>query len=360
MELVGVVNLRSSGIRVGAFWGGWVLVYDVLVVDMKKGFVIIVLAGVAVCCFSFVRNKPAKSKFSFTGEPTTKEQLGEVLFFEQRLSSDGSISCASCHIPEFGFADTVAFSRGVRNKRGDRNTPSCANMSDRPYFFYDGRAQTLEEQVKFPIENPKEMNMPIASAVKRLNKDAHYVNWFQSVFKELPGEDNLKMAIAAYERTLETSSTPFERYMKADDSNIIGGSAVRGRELFMVKGKCFECHFTPDFTGDEFRNIGIFDGKRFNDSGRYKISRNREDIGKFKVPGLRNVAVTAPYMHNGMFKTLREVIDYYDNPYKIIPNPVNIDTLLAKPLNLTNGEKEDLEAFLLTLTDDRFKGRRKR
>ena len=120
------------------------------------------------------------------------------------------------------------------------------------------------------------------------------------------------------------------------------------------KTKCFDCHFSPDFTGDEFRNIGLYDGRKLKDTGRYVITRNKKDIGKFKVPGLRNVAVTAPYMHNGMFKTLKEVIEYYDNPYKVVPKPINIDTLMEKPLGLTAEEKLDIEHFLLTLTDDRF------
>lgn len=295
--------------------------------------------------------------FSFISKPQSKEPanaagLGEVLFFDTILSSDYSISCASCHIPHFGFADTVAFSIGVGGKKTSRNSPSVMNVLARPSFFWDGRVETLEEQALHPISNPDEMNLPISEAVKRLNQSVYYTRNFKHIFGELPNKTNLGKAIAAFENTLESSSTHFDRYMNDIDS--FSESEKRGQEIFNEKGKCFDCHFGPDFTGDEFKNIGIFNGKNFNDSGRYKISRKKEDIGSFKVPGLRNIAITAPYMHNGLFKTIREVIDYYDTPNAFINDAINRDILLSEPLKLTEQEKQDLEAFILTLTDDRF------
>lgn len=321
---------------------------------MKRILVLgLVLVGLAIG-YGFTGDTAPGTRFSFQGAPTTPEQLGEMLFFEKMISANRDLSCASCHIPEHGFADSVAFSVGVDGRLGKRNAQSCANMSDRSFFFYDGRAATLEEQVKFPIEDENEMGLPIAEAVARLNKDKTYVQYFKAIYKQAPNETNLKSAIAAFERTLETSDTPFDRYMKGNDS-AISLSAQRGRELFMSdKAKCFDCHFSPDFTGDEFRNIGLYDGVKYKDEGRFAISKDSADLGKFKVPGLRNVAVTAPYMHNGMFKTLREVIDYYDDPYKTVARPVNMDSLMLKPLNLTEQEKTDLENFMMTLTDDRF------
>jgi cytochrome c peroxidase len=313
----------------------------------------LLLVAIGVCS-AYVADQHEAQQYSFKGAPATREQLGEVLFFERELSLDGTKSCASCHIPAYGFADTVAFSRGVGGKTGNRNTPSCANVTDRPYLFYDGRAGSLEEQVRFPIENPVEMNMPIGRAVERLRGDKRYVAWFGKIFGDVPTEAGLKAAIAAYERTLETSKTPFDRYMVQEDSTLLSAAAQHGREVFMGKGKCLECHFTPDFTGDEFRNIGLFDGRQLNDSGRYLVTHNLADLGKFKVPGLRNVGVTAPYMHNGMFKTLKEVIDYYDDPRKTVPGAVNADSLISGPLHLSGTEKADIEAFLNTLTDDRF------
>ncbi len=321
---------------------------------MKRILVLgLVVVGLAIG-YGFTGDNVPQPKFSFQGAPTTPEQLGEMLFFEKMISANKDLSCASCHIPEHGFADTVPFSIGVDGRLGKRNAQSCANMSERSFFFYDGRAATLEEQVKFPIEDENEMGLPIAEAVVRLNKDKTYVQYFKAIYKQAPNETNLKSAIAAFERTLETSDTPFDRYMKGNDS-AISLSAQRGRELFMSdKAKCFDCHFSPDFTGDEFRNIGLYDGVKYKDEGRYAITKDKSDMGKFKVPGLRNVAVTAPYMHNGMFKTLREVIDYYDDPYKTVAHPVNMDSLLLQPLHLTEQEKTDLENFMITLTDDRF------
>ena len=132
-------------------------------------------------------------------------------------------------------------------------------------------------------------------------------------------------------------------------------AAIRGREVFMSKkAKCFDCHFSPDFTGDEFRNIGLFDKNQFLDKGRFEVTKDSADLGKFKVPGLRNVAVTPPYMHNGMFSTLEEVVEYYDNPTKFVAHSINADSLLQKPLGLTVQEKSDLVEFMKALTDFRF------
>jgi cytochrome c peroxidase len=175
------------------------------------------------------------------------------------------------------------------------------------------------------------------------------------VYGKEPSTNLLADAIAAYENTLETSDSPFDNYMKGTDTTLFSESAKRGLSIFNVKGKCFDCHFGIDFTGgDRFKNIGLYNGKNLNDKGRFVISEKAEDIGSFKVPGLRNIAQTAPYMHNGMFKTLAEVIDYYNEPDKVVVNSINRDTLLKEPLNLTNQEKKDLENFLLSLSDKRF------
>ena len=139
------------------------------------------------------------------------------------------------------------------------------------------------------------------------------------------------------------------------DTNALSLSQKRGHKLFIGnKTHCFDCHFSPDFTGDEFRNIGLFNGKHYNDSGRYLITKNPNDLGRFKTPGLRNIAITGPYMHDGSFKTLAEVISYYNDIYAIVPNPINEDTLVQKPLHLTKQEMIDIENFLLALTDKRF------
>lgn len=310
---------------------------------VKQGIIITTLAVAILLGFSF----------SKTPQKITKERLGEMLFFDPILSEDSSISCASCHKPAFAFADTSAFSKGVHGRLGNRNTPSAMNVSARDFLFWDGRASSLEEQALGPIENPVEMNLKLSEAIKRLNRSKKYRNLFFTVYKTAPTTKTLASAIAAYERTLETSATPNDRWMN-DEPNGMTDQQVRGRDIFRVKAKCFECHFSPDFTGDEFRSIGLFNGTTHNDSGRYNVTKNPADIGKMKVPGLRNVAMTAPYMHDGSFKTLREVIDYYDNPHAKMPDGINRDSILAKPLGLTEQDKQDLEAFLLALTDDQF------
>ncbi|MCE3227844.1 MAG: cytochrome-c peroxidase [Bacteroidetes bacterium] len=286
---------------------------------------------------------------------TTEKQLGEILFFDPILSRDSSLSCGSCHKPEFAFADNVAFSKGVFGQATTRNTPSAMNLSDRNFYFWDGRSETLEHQAMGPVENSGEMDLPATILVKRLLRSERYKTAFNNVYGKDPSRDLISSALAAFERTLETSKSPFDKYMKGEDTTLFSESAKRGLDIFNNKGKCFDCHFGTDFTGnDQFRNIGLYNGKELNDKGRILISGKAKDLGAFKTPGLRNIAQTAPYMHNGMFKTLSEVIDYYDEPDKFVNNSINRDTLLKKPLGLTATEKKDLENFLLSLSDERF------
>ncbi|MDQ3046684.1 MAG: c-type cytochrome, partial [Bacteroidota bacterium] len=196
--------------------------------------------------------------------------------------------------------------------------------------------------------------IPISEIIRKLNENKYYSRFFQKIYQAPASKENLVDALASFERTLETGNTPFDRFMR-DDTTAISESAKRGQIIFNKKGKCFDCHFGPDFTGDEFRNIGLYNGQDLNDAGRFEVTKDSTDLGKFKVPGLRNISVTAPYMHNGMFRTLKEVVDFYDKPEQFIKNSINTDTLLSKPLNLTADEKLDLIEFLKTLTDDRFK-----
>jgi cytochrome c peroxidase len=283
----------------------------------------------------------------------SKAALGKKLFSEKILSKDSSVSCASCHKPTYAFADTAAFSIGVSGKLTQRNTPSVLNMKNRPYFFWDGRASSLEEQSLMPIQNEDEMGLPISEAVNRLNQSAEYKNLFYKVFKQKPDAKNLAAAFAAYEKTLETVDSKFDDW--SNNLKKLTAPEERGRQLFVGdKAKCFDCHRREDFTTDEFKNIGLYNEKELNDAGLYNITKKEIDKGKFKTPGLRNIAVTAPYMHNGMFKTLEEVVEYYNNPEKNVENPINIDDALKKPLGLNEREKKDLVAFLKTLTDKKY------
>jgi len=276
-----------------------------------------------------------------------------MLFNEKILSLDSSVSCASCHKPEYAFADTVAFSKGIHEKPTARNTPSVLNMKERPYYFWDGRASSLEAQSLLPIANPDEMGLPIKDAVYRLNHNRLYRGLFYRVFKRAPSAENLSSALAAYEQTLETVNSKFDEV--SNGKGKLTAAEERGRKLFIgPKAKCFDCHTGPDFTGDDFKSIGLLNEEYFKDSGRYAITKKQKDLGLFKVPGLRNVAVTAPYMHNGMFASLEQVLAYYNNPSAFFTYPLNMDPELKKPLNLSKQEQSDIIAFLKTLTDQAY------
>lgn len=309
-----------------------------------------IISCIFICCifllfgFSFEKNNT---------DIKTKAGLGKKLFSEKILSKDSSVSCASCHIPTFAFADTVAFSVGIEGKLTKRNTPSVLNMKNRPYYFWDGRASTLEDQSLMPIQNPDEMGLPIEEAVKRLNQSKEYKLLFQKIFGQKPTAKNLAAAFSAFEKTLETVDSKFDDW--SNNLKNLTAPEERGRELFVGdKAKCFDCHRMEDFTTDEFKNIGLYNGKELNDAGLFNITNKEADLGKFKTPGLRNIAVTAPYMHNGMFKTLEEVVDYYNNPQAFVTNSINIDDALKSPLNLSEKEKKDLVSFLKTLTDKKY------
>ena len=285
--------------------------------------VISILTMVALLCIS-------------PGLPRDQAALGKILFFDTILSSDKSISCASCHKPQFAFADTSAVSLGVHERKGVRNTPSAMNVDQQPHFFWDDRARTLEEQALMPVANPMEMDLHLDSAITRLRQDPFYIRAFERVFKELPDTRNMARALAAFQQTLETGDTPFDEWRINNDPNAVSASARHGYTLFNGKAGCVRCHF---------------------DSGRAAITHAPRDLGKFKIGPLRNIALTAPYMHNGMFRTLREVIRYYNDPDKVVPHPVNRDTLLSQPLHLTDTEITDLESFLRSLTGRQLSSR---
>lgn len=296
----------------------------------------------------------AKPASAGPSQAQARIELGRRLFFDPILSADRTVSCASCHKPELAFADDRRVSPGVGGKLGTRNTPTVMNTSGRTVLFWDGRAETLEDQALFPIANPVEMALAVEEAIQRLNADESYAAQFQQAYGGPATPRTLGRALAAFQKTLDTANSPYDRYAHGDDS-AISEAARRGRLIFIGRGKCAECHSGEDFTSDRFRNIGLYDGAKHNDRGRGAITNRPEDDGYFKVPSLRNVAITAPYMHDGQFATLREVIDYYDDPDRFVPGGAKgRDASMSSKLGLTGQEKSDLEAFLRTLTDDRF------
>lgn len=283
--------------------------------------------------------------------------LGRRLFFDPKLSSDNTLSCASCHNPAFYYGDGRKVAKGVGGQTGPRNTPSVLNAAYSRTQFWDGRAATLEAQAGGPIANPKEMNLPHEMAVARLNADPSYREEFGRVFG--PGEitmTKVEQAMASFERTLLSANSPFDRYQYGGDRKALSESAVRGLAVFTDKnkGNCATCHTVGEkfalFTDDKFHNLGVgvnAEGE-LTDLGRYEQTRNDADRGAFRTPSLRNVARTAPYMHDGSLKTLREVVDFYigggnSNPHR---DPE------MKPLPLKPQERDDLIAFLESLTGD--------
>ncbi len=297
--------------------------------------------------------------------PLTAEQrptaeaiaLGRRLFYDMRLSSDKTLSCASCHRPDMHFTDGRQVATGVGGQLGPRNTPTVLNAAYQPAQFWDGRAASLEEQAGGPIANPKEMNMPHADCVAKLNAEAAYRAEFARVFG--PGAITMRQvetAIACFERTLLSGNSAFDRYQYGGEKTALSDSAVRGLALFSDKsrGNCTACHLIGEtsalFTDGKFHNLGT--GMNANgeltDAGRFEVSRAEANRGAFRTPSLRNVAVTAPYMHDGSLKTLKDVIDFYIGGGSSNPQ---LDPEI-KPLKLTAQERGDLLAFLATLTGE--------
>ncbi len=277
-----------------------------------------------------------------------KVELGKLLFFDPRLSKDGSVSCASCHVPSNGFSDPRQFSLGVGGKQGGRNAPPAMNAAYNHLQFWDGRAGSLEEQALGPIQNPIEMAETLDGVVKKLKKVKVYRARFQEVFGQEVSPDGIAKAIAAFERTLISTNSPFDRFIVGDKS-ALSESAQRGFELFQGKARCVLCHNGPNFTDNKFHNIGVPQaGPLKEDAGRYAVTKRELDRGSFKTPSLRSVALTAPYMHTGGLKTPEEVMEFYNRGGEAVKGKDPFMTAL----NLTEQEKKDLVEFLKSLTGD--------
>ncbi len=261
--------------------------------------------------------------------------LGRKLFFEKRLSRDGTIACATCHDPERAFTDREPRAKGVDGKVGPRRSPRILNRAWGRTFFWDGRAATLEDQVVQPITNPLEMAMPLEEGVRRLREaDAAYRGL---------DVDGLRKALASYVRTILAGNSPYDRYL-AGDRAALTAEQRKGLELFRGKAGCISCHLGPNLTDEEFHVTGA---GRAPDAGRYEVTRREEDRGAFKTPSLRQVAQAAPYFHDGSAATLEEVIEHYDKGGR--EGLENLDGEM-RPLRLTEEEKRELGAFLRALT----------
>ncbi|MDP2758904.1 MAG: cytochrome c peroxidase [Sideroxyarcus sp.] len=304
-----------------------------------------------------------------------KVELGRTLFFDLRLSSDNSVSCATCHSPQAAFSDNRQVSLGVGLAAGIRNAPTIINRAFSREQFWDGRAPSLEEQLKLPLINPREMAMPSHELlVKKVGAIRGYKSWFKRVFAKDVNIDDLAKAIAAFERTVVSGNTKYDEF-KAGTQQALNEAEKQGLELFEGKARCSQCHNGQNFTDEKYHNLGVDWDTDIVDLGRYKVTHKEQDIGAFKTPTLREIADTAPYMHNGTVATLEEVVTFYNkggiaNPFldvemkrpnrtleqmleyyeksKVQENP-SVETELVK-LDLTKQEQANLVVFLRTLS----------
>jgi cytochrome c peroxidase len=266
------------------------------------------------------------------GNPLRAEviALGKKMFRDPALSRDRTVSCATCHRPDYAFTDPRPLAIGVRDQKGSRRSPAIFNRAWGRAFFWDGRASTLEEQVVQPIANPLEMDLAPEEAARRVGLT----------------RDQLARALASYVRTILAGGSPYDRYV-AGDRGALSAESQAGLKIFRGKGNCIACHVGPNLTDERFHNTGVsWAGDSFRDKGRAEVTSNGEDLGAFKTPSLRHVAERPPYMHDGSLGTLDEVIEFYDKGG--IRNP-NLDVEM-RPLRLTPEEKRSLAAFLMSLT----------
>lgn len=298
--------------------------------------------------------------------PQTPEkiELGKKLFFDRRLSGDGTMSCATCHDPEKAFTDGLDISLSYPTTRNWRNSPTLVNVAFQKFLFHDGRAPSLEDQALFPMMSAFEMNRNLDFLEEVIRSVPEYVAAFQKGFGGEPTRERIAMAIAAFERTILSRNTPLDRYLKGD-KRALSEEAKKGLAVFMGKGKCGDCHDGVNLSDDKFHALNVPENKeresdpriattrRFvakvyhyedyrnlnEDPGRYLITKDRKDWKAFKTPTLREIAKTAPYMHNGIFQTLDDVIEFFDK------GGGKGNTAL-KPLGLSAKEKRYLNIFM--------------
>jgi len=299
-----------------------------------------------------------------SANPVTVEgaSFGRYLFYDPILSSDSTISCSSCHNQKTAFSNSSALSVGVNAGKTDRNALPLFNLAWHPSYFYDGRANALEDQISHPIKAKNEMNMQWDLILKKLNSSEFYLKKFKTIYDaDKIDSVHVKNVMAQFLRILISYQSKFDRIIakkdKFNQSEFNGFGLVNNQ----IKGDCFHCHPTDGhglMSTFKFSNNGldsIYNADDYKDKGRGAVTGNKNDNGKFKIPSLRNVALTAPYMHDGRFKTLEEVLDFYSTGVHV---SANIDSKMGyayqKGVKLTKEEKKDIIAFLNTLTDSVF------
>lgn len=301
----------------------------------------------------------AISKIDETNINKALVKLGKRLFHEPRLSKSEDISCATCHVPNNAFIQRTALSKGHKNQVGNRNAPTLFGLQDLEHLFWDGRANSLEEQAIGPILNPVEMALSKDELKAKLETLSGYVQDSENAFGSSGlNIDRLAKAIAAFERTLKAPRTRFDDFMEGNEK-AFNDYELLGLHLFRTKARCMNCHYGENLTDGKFHNLGLtyYGRSKFEDFGRYNVTKNKDDMGKFKTPTLRQISNTMPYMHGGFFDSLSAVINIYNaGAFQPKPNNMQINdplfpktSPLLKKLNLTRKEMIALKLFLNTL-----------
>lgn len=271
---------------------------------------------------------------------TAREALGWKLFFDPILSRPKNFSCSSCHLPDKGWESGVALAKGAHGDLLPRHVPTVVNLDEAEFFFWDGRAASLEEQAKGPISSPIEMDLKLDEAAARVSAEPHYRKAFAALGVKRISIDDIAGAIADFERRLVTGEAAFDRWLQGERA-ALSEAQNRGRMIFFTTGQCALCHIGRNFTDGDFHNIGT---ATEDDKGRYAVTKDEAEMGMFKTPSLRNWKGREPFMHDGRFATLRDVVDFYSEPRDSGMGETEID-----PLELGDDEKADLLAFMEAL-----------
>jgi cytochrome c peroxidase len=357
-------RVRGAEGRGAGFWRIllFVIILSVLIIPARAS-----LAG---------HLEPFKSVPIPKSNPQTPEkiELGKKLFFDRRLSGDGTTSCADCHIPEQAYTDGQDISLNYPTTKNWRNSPTLINVAFYKNLFHDGRVKTLEDQALFPMMSAFEMNQNLDFLEEEIRVVPEYAETFRKVFNGEPTRERIAMAIAAFERTLISVNTPYDRFLKGDKAALTE-DARKGYELFKGKGKCADCHHGVNLSDDKYYALNVpenpvllndprvtatmrFVAKVYHykdyrnlqeDPGRYLMTKDKKDWKAFRTPGLREIAKTGPYMHNGVFDTIEELIDFFNSGG-------GKGNRHLKPLGLNEEEKKQLKAFLVVaLTGENLK-----
>jgi cytochrome c peroxidase len=335
---------------------------------MKYNSIIVIFCATLTAGTAFAgKLEPTKAVPVPAANPQTPEkiELGKKLFFDRRLSGDGTMSCSTCHDPKKGFSDDLAISLSYPTTRNWRNSPTLINVGFQKFLFHDGRAHTLEEQALFPMMSAFEMNQNLDFAEEEIRSVPEYVEAFRKVFGGEVSRERMAMALAAFQRTLVSVNSPLDRFLNGD-RKALSREAKKGFDLFTGKGKCADCHDGVNLADNKFYALNVPENeeqekdprvaatRRFvakvshyedylnlkEDPGRYLVTKDKKDWKAFRTPTLRDVARTGPYMHNGIFETLDQVIDFFDQGG-------GKGNSALKPLRLSIEEKKALKAFLV-------------